>query len=252
MADESNKLTDPAGRVLAIFERARRSSGGSIGTQYMALFEIKPGDYRELFRKLGLAGETAEEVAELLRVSGNQDFERIFTAESLPTIKELFAPHNLDAPWDDFKKRILDRDLTALRYCSNLLSKHFEEASIPDSQLKEILAEVEALYSDVWMSELDKDLKKIALENLQNIKNAIHDYNIRGADGLQEALALVVGTAMISGPPAEASTTNLVEKSSKLIDLLIKALKLARAAKPLLKAALEKFHLLPPGSSSTP
>jgi hypothetical protein len=238
--------------LLGIFDRARRHSGASIGAAYKVIFEIQQSDYRELFRKLSLAGDTAEEVAELLQVSGNQDFEHIFRAESLPAIKELFAPRNLDGAWDEFKKRILDRELTALRYCSNLLSKHFEEAAIPDDQLKEILAEVEALYSDVWTFDLDKDLKKIALENLQNIKNAIHDYKIRGADGLQEALALVVGTAMISGPPAEGSTTNLVEKSSKLIDLLIKALKLARAAKPLLKAALEKFHLLPPGSSSMP
>jgi hypothetical protein len=116
-----------------------------------------------------------------------------------------------------------------------------------------LLTQVEALYSDIWTSDLNEDLKKIVLENLQKIKTAVNDYRIRGADRLQDALATVIGTFAMVGPIDAADVSDgskALQRFSKVVDLLMKIVTLAKATKPLLKAGLEAFHryLLSSGS----
>ncbi len=203
----------------------------------------------------------AEEVAKLLGMSGNDGHEETFRTENLPSINQVFSPRNLDASWDDFKRRIFDRDLTALKYCSNSLLKYFEENVIPQSDLDKILEEVETLYKEVVASDLHNDLKRVVLQNLHNIKTAINDYNVRGVEGLEESLAIILGTAQIAGDEttktptankAEKSDTekkneDLVEKYAKLAELLTKVIALGKAGKPLMLKAFHIIHPLLPG-----
>ena len=63
--------------------------------------------------------------------------------------------------------------------------------------LKDLSQKVDDLYSEVRDSDLDQNLKRTILDGLQAIRTAIHDYTVRGAEGLQEALATALGQYMI-------------------------------------------------------
>jgi len=243
--------TNPAGRLLEILKRARAGSAPTtIAKGFAQIFDIGSDDFGELFRHLSLAEEAADQVSTLLKLSGNESFQRTYL-ECLPRIKRIFNVRHLDANWQQhIKDTLFDSELRDLQYCSDLLSEHFPEELIEADQLMELLKEVEALYDDVWTCDLDDDLKKIVLENLQTIKNAVNDYKIRGADGLQDALATIIGTAAMVRPIDTTSGSNTFERLSKVVDMLAKLLNLAKSAKPLLKAGAEVYRrLLPPGSA---
>ena len=63
--------------------------------------------------------------------------------------------------------------------------------------LNEVSQKVDALYTEVRDSDLDQNLKRTIMDGLHAIRTAIHDYTVRGAEGLQEALSTAIGQYMI-------------------------------------------------------
>jgi hypothetical protein len=195
---------------------------------------------------LGLAAEVARNIVDLLKLSGSTRVQKTYE-KSLGSILKVFCPRSFDENWEHHKPRILDRDIVALEFCSAILSSTVIENPVDPEVLKDLLKQVESLYADVLSTEMDRDLKKIVLDNLHRIKTAIHDYNLRGADGLEEALAAAVGTATIH-PPIKGEGFKFLERWTVLMEALKKTLETAKTSMVLLPEFVEKVrHVLPPG-----
>ena len=196
MTTEQPTTTDPAAILLALLNRARQHSQGTVAQGFAKVFEIDANDTPELFRRLSVSEAMAQRVLELIKNVGNDPLERAYQ-KNLASIVQFFAPRHLDQTWEEHKKKIFERDITALEYCSGLLAKTFQEQVIDKETLNALSQKVDDLYTEVRDSDLDQHLKRTVLNGLQAIKNAVHDYTIRGADALQEALTTALGDCVI-------------------------------------------------------
>jgi hypothetical protein len=193
---------------------------------FRAIFQIEstlPDD--EVCRQLGVAAEVARNLVHQLKISGDIKAQKTYQ-NCLPAILNVLCPHNLDIVWKEHKSRITEREMIALQLCSVVLSETNAESEIDAANLSALLASVEELHLDVLNSDMSLGLKRIVLDNLHRIKTAIHDYYLRGAEPLEEALAMAVGSAVIHPKVNEKSQFfgDFVEKWSKLMDALKKTI----------------------------
>jgi hypothetical protein len=153
-----------------------------------------------------------------------------------------------------------------LQLCSDLLGQNFQEQLIDKNALNEVSQKVDALYAEVRDSDLDQDLKRTIMDGLHAIRTAIHDYTVRGAEGLQEALSTAIGQYMIfnvyvsaqmqhgsaeteehvtSGNDTKANTK--VELATKYLNVLVLLGNLVKMAYHTGPQLVEYIHrLLPP------
>lgn len=101
--------------------------------------------------------------------------------------------------WDTNKKKIDLADVRSLLY----LSKEFEKESkrnaqlIDQDEIKDLVAEVDALYDTVKASDIPEDVKSFILEQLAVIRHAIRVYPHQGYETLRRALHQNVGAMLL-------------------------------------------------------
>jgi hypothetical protein len=188
---EERELTNSAYRIMRLLQAAQRHAGGNVADGFAHLFETNAGDRTELYRRLSSASQETIFIGALLGISGNEDVEEEFNT-SKSKIIQFLSPNRFDITWADHVKIIEPQDIKTLSICSKLLNRRKSEVQIEGSQRKKVLEDIENLRKEVVNSDLPFDLKAIILENIKRLMNAIWDYDIRGAEGLHEAV-LVVG-----------------------------------------------------------
>jgi hypothetical protein len=210
MTKEHENSTNPAARLLDIFNKAKPVTGGTAAQAFAKIFDIDSNNTSELYRRLSECEQTARQLAELAGSITNPKFEKSFK-ENIDSIVQFFSPRNLDENWERHKTKILDRDTTALQLCSDLVDSRFQEQSVEKATLDDLSKKVDDLYAQVRTSDLDDVLKGTMLNGLQAIRTAIHNYTVRGVEGLQEALATAVGQYMIFNLYANVQRDNSSE-----------------------------------------
>ena len=99
-------------------------------------------------------------------------------------IETAFVNLNFDEPWEAFCRRIDDSTMTGLQFCSDYLSREVGEGPIDDDLLNLQLV-VGNLLETVIAADIDDGLKEALVRALEDIRRAILEYRIRGADGLR-------------------------------------------------------------------
>jgi hypothetical protein len=186
--DENARLNNPAARVHAILAHASKIRATTILEGYASTFTLKMEQLGDIYRLLGLLDAEADEVARLLKELGETTHYELYL-ESLPMIKGRFLIQNFGAQWEQFRIGIRNEDLVRLRFCSDTLSKRHPEKTITSGELTSILDRVNKLYEEIAKSDTDPDLRNLILDQLENIRRAIHEYRVRGVGGLRQAVA---------------------------------------------------------------
>lgn len=151
----------------------------------------------------------------------------------------------LDHPWATFSIYLSVENMTSLRYIQHTFSLHpeFDETKIPDDEITNILKDLNNLYELIFKSSLPSELKADLLDLIQELKQGIHDYRIRGVVTLKESLAKSVGVLVTN---SEAITNNKdteeLEALARILTRIEKAYSFAVKVQPLLSAA---SNLLP-------
>jgi len=118
--------------------------------------------------------------------------------------------HRLDSSWREHIDPIPEEALGSLETCSDALSRHYNEKSINETQLKELHTDVQGLLTDVIAAEIAPGLKEYMLKHLDMIERAIQDYQFLGAEPLATAFESAMGSVFISKKVAtEAADTPL-------------------------------------------
>src|SRR5258708_5734539 len=125
MTTEQPTSTDPAARLLEFLNTARHLSGGTAAQAFAKIFTTDANNTAELYRRLSQCERTAEQLLETVTGVTNDKFKKSFQ-KTIASVSEFFTPRHLDANWDEYKKRILDRDTHALQLCSDLLGAGFQ------------------------------------------------------------------------------------------------------------------------------
>jgi hypothetical protein len=187
---------------------------------------------------------TTDEAEQAIKTIEGVDLE--LAMRPLPQIREALKMilRKLDGNWEE-KRAALNRiDFTALEFCSSLLSRFKAEKVLEGAVLKELVATVDSLSSQVAESALAEELKLTILEHLQQIRKAIINYPITGSTGIYRAQEAAIGTVIVNVDLFQAAKdTEEVGKYLKFLEVLSKAVTVGHTLLPLAPLLLGSGHI---------
>jgi hypothetical protein len=210
MAANNVALNNPAGRLYSALSRIKAAGGATIQHAFATALEIPQDDMTRIHLNVGLLGLAVDEVSEQLRRINASETLEIYL-ESVPRLRTALSLHQFGTNWDNYKNLIRDEDLKTLRFCSKELSKVSLEVELSDEQLKQLKTQVDTLYEEVLTSnELEPGLRRVVLEHLKSILEALHEYRIRGLRPVAEALTITAVTLSAASKKRKRKKARLV------------------------------------------
>jgi hypothetical protein len=215
---------NPAQRLFDIVVAARRTSSNRQASLFWAdIFDISynsEGVFSvqqelEIISRVNQCRKLVDEVETLLRK--NEDIDLAKYLRPFPKLKKLFpSPFGLAYPAANYDE-LTESDLTILEFCIDGVSKVYKEKVVDENDLKTFLSEIQSLYEQIVDSELDKNLKRILLDMLKIMENAIHEYRIRGVERLGEAIEQLIGIYVFNKEKIENSEIEEVGRVKKVL-----------------------------------
>lgn len=144
-------------------------------------------------------------------------------------LTKAFTQINFTNQFAQFTGQLNETLLTVIQFCDHELSKRNPEKIIDESQLKEIKTSTEELFDKISLSVMDNDLKRFLLHHLYLIIEALQNYIITGAKGLETALDAAIGKLVID--PMMRSKFEKSEKKKDVWDILSKIALILSSAK---------------------
>jgi uncharacterized protein (UPF0147 family) len=245
---DSPARRNPATRLLEILSAARGADPNRSALEaWCSVFEIvEPNSEEALFecqRRLlalrKLFGETELALRQIPDIN-----EELFVRP----VSELAAVVNikaLDSGWQHRMATLHPNRMLALKYAEDLLNKDQEscENEIPTDEINEILSELNTLYESIAGSSLPSNVRTALLDIVEEIRRGLHEYRVRGASALKDALSRSVG--IIAGNKQEIdenSDADEIKALGRMLTRIDAAYSFAVRVTPLLTAAA---HLLP-------
>ena len=80
-----------------------------------------------------------------------------------------------------------------MQWADSDTSDHWHEQPLLDDDLESLQTEIEDLINDVVESELNDEIKRVLIDGLDAVRNAVLQYRVRGAEGIRQALDRNIG-----------------------------------------------------------
>lgn len=169
----------------------------------------------EIISRVNQSRRLVDEVEMLLKK--NEDIDLNKYLRPFPQLKKLFPPpFSLTRP-ASAHYNLTDSDITILEFGIDAVSRVYKEKAVDENDLKDLLSEIKDLYEQIIGLEIDKNLKRILLDLLKVMENAIHEYRIRGVERLGEAIEQLIGIYGFNKETIENSDLEEVGKVKKLL-----------------------------------
>ena len=107
--------------------------------------------------------------------------------ERLQRVKRTIIRLN-SIPWGDFRGEFGDDFVALLELLDDDATDLWGDAPLSDGDLEVLQSEVERLIHDVVESQLSDGLKRVVLDGLEAVRDAIMQYRVGGPEGLRQAL----------------------------------------------------------------
>jgi hypothetical protein len=123
------------------------------------------------------------------------------------------------------------RDFFSLEMCSEVLSRNSPESYIESEVLIELTSEANSIFDEISIKIDNPELKLFLCEIIQIFNFGISAYRIKGVDGIDEAIALILGKLVLKKKAGFEPTENskgIVEKIKKLLHKGLKASEIAK------------------------
>ena len=104
-----------------------------------------------------------------------------------------FRAINFSATFVQFSNRLSDSMLINIRFCAHELDKRIPEKSVAQEDLNSIRESAWSLYEEILKADLPPSVARYLLDHLYLIIEAIDDFEITGAAGLEQSLNAVIG-----------------------------------------------------------
>lgn len=224
--------------VLAVFFELAPTIGSLQGDN---LFPVVPKVTHSLTEILKLTDETERELNAI------EDLNKALFSNTFSHIRKSISTYILNpvGDWGPYLGELQRIDFRGLEFASDILSRFSVEQVIPSSTLEAFLHEVDQFYEEVLSSEIHWEAKHFILDRLDEIRDAIREYHIRGVKGLSDCLGKTIGLVYLNPhlfetPPDEAPEKskfktrflNLVTRLTTLLSLGSKALRLGEQGMP--------------------
>ena len=137
-------------------------------------------------------------------------------------VRGVEAPH----PWGALKP-LVKQARTGLAFCADQMNRISGELLIPGEELDEILELATRMLEEVASSDLPSDVKELLRERLEDIRRAVIEYRLHGAEALRRVVDAGVGAVVrCASRPSESGSMERVRSFLVLIvklDLAMRA-----------------------------
>jgi hypothetical protein len=153
---------------------------------------------------------------------------------------DAFRHVNFRTQFSQFSGKISTSLLMNIRFCAHELEKRIPEKQLSPEQVVELREAVWTLYNEVLKSELPPQLLRYALDHLFLIIEALDNYEITGAAGIELALNAVIGSVITQRDVAKKfSESDMGDKFWKTMSKIAITLELGKFGYELADAALK-------------
>lgn len=156
-----------------------------------------------------------DDVERILKAKEDEDYESYKIP--LPKIRAAIIPSRLGEGFSSALAQIKDADIQLLRLCAKAIEKDFSEKVVDEEEIIKIKSEVEELYEEIRRAEINQELKTVLLELLEAMRQAIHEYRIRGINSFKDSIALIIGKIIMNEELIKNSDSEEVRKVYKLL-----------------------------------
>ena len=142
-----------------------------------------------------------------------------------------FRAITFNVTFGQFSNRLSDSMLVNIDFCADALDRRMPEKDISQQELDGIRQSAWSLYEEILKSDLPPNVSRYLLDQLYLIIEAIDDYEITGAAGLERSLNAVIGSVITETPTAKQA--NHTPFADRFWDIMTKtgvALKVAKTA----------------------
>jgi hypothetical protein len=152
---------------------------------------------------------------------------------------------NFNSTFHEFGSRLSDSLLINIRFCAHELEKRMPEKNVSPEDLKTIRELAWELYQAVLGFELPPQIGRYLLSHLYLIIEAIDDYDITGAAGMERSFNAVIGAVVTDTPTSkEANESTFGDRFWGIVTKVGVVLKIAKTATELAEGVQK---LLPNG-----
>lgn len=189
--------TNPAGRLYHLLKAARpQTSNATFGEVWAEVFGIDPEDRGRLLVMLSHLLQQIEEGKQA--VLETQELRQDLHLEPFQKLEKAFSVMNLDGQFNGWKKGHLpDGTLRDLEWCAEALSGIYSEGEIDREELAELQDDIQDLTKKTREADIPEDIRGVILDGLEHIRRAIFEYDLRGVDGLKDALEQNIGAIVL-------------------------------------------------------
>lgn len=196
MANHNN----PAGRLLSLFESAKRIDGGKkVIDPWTELLGDESTDRGVLFGRIGKVMTLPMSVRGAIERSElDEDEQRRYLGWE-GSIQNAFSVLHFGAQWQTFTNRLDDRAMECLGFCDLYLSKRHAEPEASEDRLQLLRVQIQDLISDICKDSdgINGQLRAYMLKHLEMVERAISDYMIQGFEPLNTAFESLIGSIAI-------------------------------------------------------
>jgi hypothetical protein len=123
-----------------------------------------------------------------------------------------FRAITFNVTFGQFSNRLSDSMLVNIDFCADALDRRMPEKDISQEELDGIRQSAWSLYEEILKSDLPPNVSRYLLDQLYLIIEAIDDYEITGAAGLERSLNAVIGSVATDRETAKQADTSSVGK----------------------------------------
>lgn len=259
--------TNPAARLHAVLSKTLTvGASNSQMLQVWAKAMEVPEDPMVVCAGLNALSREVEHLEDLVRSLPHVDHKLYLS--TLDSVMRALNPMYLGAQRQGVVENILKPEiLLPLKFCSDQISRVFEEETIAEEDLKVITESIQDLFTAIRNSTtLDSTLRTALLRLLEAARQAVIQYQISGAVGLKDSLQSILGFIMSEKEmlrQAKAKDEGVLERLGRLLDKLDKFTSAATKGYRILKSPISALigfavdHISdddssPPGESDIP
>ena len=229
----SVETANPAGQLWRILNDLRGAAGGDLFVHMSSALGVSKEDKAGYVVALAKALQLIDTVE--TRIKATPGVNHGLHLYTLPSLRKLFAEATQNMEFNQWKGKYLREDLiTPILFCSNVLGKMGADEEISAEDLEKLMAQVNRLYESVLASSLSPEVKLTVLQQLENIRRAVHEYRVIGIIALQEVLASAVGQVALHKEEFQREKGEEIKQFGRLLTTLDTLISVAMKAKPLL------------------
>lgn len=198
-------IENPAARLLAILEKGKTIAGDQhCRTAWNKILGTEALSDKFLLSRLAKVIELPSQTSDLLELLDISEKHKSANQHWINQVNTGFMNQKLNGQWSEFINLIDGHTINYLAMTSEFLEMKSTINSDTPQELSEIKSAFQNLLDNILVNEeLDKDVKRYLVRNLQRIIVAIDEHFISGYTPIIEAMETTIGYAVLDSRTTE-------------------------------------------------